>query len=252
MTTVDVVVLEIIAHPRPELIYGQQVNLSCSTGEQLPNDMKLNWTLPKTSSPNILYPTHITVPEVGKEDNGKWGCELWQGGNKLTSVEILLKIEPRLSVWMLVIICSAAVILLLLLVLAFIHYRRRKQKMRLRRHRLCQCKNPKPKGFYRTWKLADRIFKKKREHAEFLIWYVLIYLNYLDLHLSFCHIGKYKRVLLDWGSNISGNLDWFYVFYVWLLPSVTLIHLHFESICRLNFLYPYVYFLRRSVMLSDV
>lgn len=149
-TTVDVVVLEIIAHPGPELIYGQQVNLSCSTGEQLPNDMKLNWTLPKTSSPYIPYPTHITVPEVGKEDNGKWGCELWQGGNKLTSVEILLKIEPRLSVWMLVIICSAAVILLLLLVLAFIHYRRRKQKMRLRRHRLCQCKNPKPKGFYRT------------------------------------------------------------------------------------------------------
>ncbi|XP_005455545.1 CD4-1 molecule isoform X1 [Oreochromis niloticus] len=149
-TTVDVVVLEIIAHPRPELIYGQQVNLSCSTGEQLPNDMKLNWTSPKTSSPYSLYPTHITVPEVGKEDNGKWGCELWQGGNKLTSVEILLKIEPRLSVWMLVIICSAAVILLLLLVLAFIHYRRRKQKMRLRRHRLCQCKNPKPKGFYRT------------------------------------------------------------------------------------------------------
>ncbi|XP_005455547.1 CD4-1 molecule isoform X2 [Oreochromis niloticus] len=148
-TTVDVVVLEIIAHPRPELIYGQQVNLSCSTGEQLPNDMKLNWTSPKTSSPYSLYPTHITVPEVGKEDNGKWGCELWQGGNKLTSVEILLKIEPRLSVWMLVIICSAAVILLLLLVLAFIHYRRRK-KMRLRRHRLCQCKNPKPKGFYRT------------------------------------------------------------------------------------------------------
>lgn len=36
--------------------------------------------------------------------------------------------------------------------------------------------SPKPKGFYRTWKLTDRIFKKKREHAEFLIWYVLIYL----------------------------------------------------------------------------
>uniref|UniRef100_A0A3Q2WYJ0 Uncharacterized LOC102298730 n=1 Tax=Haplochromis burtoni TaxID=8153 RepID=A0A3Q2WYJ0_HAPBU len=148
-TTVDVVVLEIIAHPKAELIYGQQVNLSCSTGDQLPNDMKLNWTSPKTSS-YISYPTHITVPEVGKEDNGKWGCELWQGGNKLTSDEILLKIEPRLSVWMLVIICSAAVILLLLLVLAFIHYRRRKQKTRLLRHQLCQCKNPKPKGFYRT------------------------------------------------------------------------------------------------------
>lgn len=149
-TTVDVVVLEIVAHPKAELIYGQQVNLSCSTGDQLPNDMKLNWTSPKTSSSYTPYPTHITVLEVGKEDNGKWGCELWQGGNKLTSDEILLKIEPRLSVWMLVIICSAAVILLLLLVLAFIHYRRRKQKTRLLRHQLCQCKNPKPKGFYRT------------------------------------------------------------------------------------------------------
>lgn len=81
----------VIAHPKAELIYGQQVNLSCSTGDQLPNDMKLNWTSPKTSS-YISYPTHITVPEVGKEDNGKWGCELWQGGNKLTSDEILLKI----------------------------------------------------------------------------------------------------------------------------------------------------------------
>lgn len=82
----------VIAHPKTELIYGQQVNLSCSTGEQLPNDMKLNWTSPKTLSRYISYPTHITVPEVGKEDNGKWGCELWQGGNKLTSDEILLKI----------------------------------------------------------------------------------------------------------------------------------------------------------------
>lgn len=82
----------VVAHPKAELIYGQQVNLSCSTGDQLPNDMKLNWTSPKTSSSYTPYPTHITVLEVGKEDNGKWGCELWQGGNKLTSDEILLKI----------------------------------------------------------------------------------------------------------------------------------------------------------------
>lgn len=139
----------VTSQPGKELIYGQQVNLSCSTGDPLPNDVKLNWTQPETSSSYIRNPTHITIPEVRKGDSGKWRCELWRGGKRLTSAEILLKTEPRLSVWMLVIICSAAVILLLLLVLVFIHYRRRK-RMRLLRHRLCQCKNPKPKGFYRT------------------------------------------------------------------------------------------------------
>ncbi|XP_030606293.1 CD4-1 molecule [Archocentrus centrarchus] len=147
--TVDLDVLQITSQPGKELIYGQQVNLSCSTGDPLPNDVMLNWTKPETSSRYVQYPTHITIPEVRKGDSGKWRCELWQRGKRLTSAEILLKTEPRLSVWMLVIICSAAVILLLLLVLVFIHYRRRK-RMRLLRHRLCQCKNPKPKGFYRT------------------------------------------------------------------------------------------------------
>lgn len=100
--------------------------------------------------------------------------------------------------------------------------------------------SPKPKGFYRTWKLTDLWEETGTRWISDLICSDLP--DYLDLHLSFCHTGKYKRVLLDWGSNISGNLDWFYVFCVWLLPSVTLNHLHFESICRLNFLYPYVYF----------
>uniref|UniRef100_A0A3Q0S9H4 Ig-like domain-containing protein n=1 Tax=Amphilophus citrinellus TaxID=61819 RepID=A0A3Q0S9H4_AMPCI len=137
--TVDLDVLQITSQPGKELIYGQQVNLSCSTGDPLPNDVMLNWTKPETSSRYVQYPTHITIPEVRKGDSGKWRCELWQRGKRLTSAEILLKTEPRLSVWMLVIICSAAVILLLLLVLVFIHYRRRK-RMRLLRHRLCQCK----------------------------------------------------------------------------------------------------------------
>uniref|UniRef100_A0A3Q0S2P3 Ig-like domain-containing protein n=1 Tax=Amphilophus citrinellus TaxID=61819 RepID=A0A3Q0S2P3_AMPCI len=124
--TVDLDVLQITSQPGKELIYGQQVNLSCSTGDPLPNDVMLNWTKPETSSRYVQYPTHITIPEVRKGDSGKWRCELWQRGKRLTSAEILLKTEPRLSVWMLVIICSAAVILLLLLVLVFIHYRRRK------------------------------------------------------------------------------------------------------------------------------
>lgn len=37
----------------------------------------------------------------------------------------LLYAEPKLSVWMLVIICSAAVVVILILILIFIFYRRR-------------------------------------------------------------------------------------------------------------------------------
>uniref|UniRef100_A0A3Q0S550 Ig-like domain-containing protein n=1 Tax=Amphilophus citrinellus TaxID=61819 RepID=A0A3Q0S550_AMPCI len=91
--TVDLDVLQITSQPGKELIYGQQVNLSCSTGDPLPNDVMLNWTKPETSSRYVQYPTHITIPEVRKGDSGKWRCELWQRGKRLTSAEILLKTE---------------------------------------------------------------------------------------------------------------------------------------------------------------
>ncbi|XP_018527926.1 CD4-1 molecule [Lates calcarifer] len=152
--TVRVEVLQIISSPRPELISGQPLNLTCSTGNQLPSDVQLKWSPPKQSSlsPPIPdpHPAKLTIPQVHTGDEGEWECTLWQGSKQLTSAVITLKIEPKLSVWMLVIICSAAVVVILILILIFIFYRRRQRKMRHLRHRLCQCKNPKPKGFYRT------------------------------------------------------------------------------------------------------
>ncbi|XP_028280262.1 CD4-1 molecule [Parambassis ranga] len=151
-TTVQVEVLQISSYPGTQLIVGQKVNLSCSTGDLLPAGVQLKWIPPEKSSLRISdhHSTHLTIPEVGTDDKGRWRCELWQNNIPLTSATIMLKIEPILSVWMLVIICGAAVIIILLLVLAFILCRRRQRATRHLRHRLCRCKNPKPKGFYRT------------------------------------------------------------------------------------------------------
>ncbi|KAM9310710.1 CD4-1 molecule [Pholidichthys leucotaenia] len=150
--TMSVEVLQIFPSPGTQLISGQQLNLTCSTGNPLPSDVQLKWFPPQESSIPMPDPhrAHLNNLEVGVSDSGMWRCELWQNSKCLTSAMITLKIEPKLSVWMLVIIGSAAVIILLLLVLTFILYRRRQRKTRYPRHRLCQCKNPKPKGFYRT------------------------------------------------------------------------------------------------------
>ncbi|XP_033496175.1 CD4-1 molecule [Epinephelus lanceolatus] len=153
--TVHVQVLRITSSPGTELISGQQLNLTCGLGQPLPSDLRLKWFPPEQSSllsslTSDRHPAHLTIPEVGTGDSGKWRCELWRSNAWVTFAEITLKIEPRLRVWMLVVICSVTVIVLLLLVLIFILCRRRQRKMRHLRHRLCQCKTPKPKGFYRT------------------------------------------------------------------------------------------------------
>ncbi|XP_041797934.1 CD4-1 molecule isoform X2 [Chelmon rostratus] len=151
--TVHVNVLQIISSAGTDLISGQQVNLSCSIGRPLPSELRVKWFPPtRSSQPSLLsdhHPAHLAIPEVGTGDGGKWRCELWQNNTRLTSAVITLKIEPKTTVWMLVIICSVTAIVALLLILALVLCRRR-QKMRHLRHRLCQCKNPKPKGFYRT------------------------------------------------------------------------------------------------------
>ncbi|XP_020504726.2 CD4-1 molecule isoform X1 [Labrus bergylta] len=153
--TVHVKVLQITSSAGTEFISGQQVNLSCSVGEPLPSSLRLKWVPPEQSSLLSLttdhHPAHLTIRGVGAGDGGRWRCELWQGNVCLTSAVITLKIaEPKLSVWMLVIICSVTVIIVLLLILVFIICRRRQRKTSHLRHRLCKCKNPKPKGFYRT------------------------------------------------------------------------------------------------------
>lgn len=152
---VRVEVLQIFSFPQAELISGQQLNLTCGLGHTLPPNLRLKWVPPKTSSLSSMLssghdPAHLTIPAVATGDGGRWKCELLDGETTLTWAVITLKIEPRLSVWMLVIICSVTVIVLLLLILLFIFCRRRQRKTTRLRHRLCQCKHPKPKGFYRT------------------------------------------------------------------------------------------------------
>uniref|UniRef100_A0A3Q2PC45 CD4 molecule n=1 Tax=Fundulus heteroclitus TaxID=8078 RepID=A0A3Q2PC45_FUNHE len=139
--TVLVEVLQIIPSPGTDLISGQPLNLSCSTGGPLGPDVQVIWFPPKTSSlaKDELRSGHLMIPRVGTEDSGSWRCELRRSGATLTSAVITLKIEPILTVWMMVTICAAAVILILLLALAFTLFRRRQRKMRHLRHRLCKC-----------------------------------------------------------------------------------------------------------------
>lgn len=150
-STVHVEVMQIVSSPGTDLISGQQVNLTCSFGHPLPSDLQLKWTPPARSS---LIPdphrAHLILPAVWTGDGGRWKCELQQNTTLLAWAVIDLKIEPKLSLWMLAIICSVTVIVILLLIFVIILYRRRQRKRRHLRHRLCQCKNPKPKGFYRT------------------------------------------------------------------------------------------------------
>uniref|UniRef100_A0A8D0AK29 CD4-1 molecule n=1 Tax=Sander lucioperca TaxID=283035 RepID=A0A8D0AK29_SANLU len=133
--TVHVKVLQITSSPGTELISGQQLNLTCSLGHPLPSDLRLKWFPPKKSSLSSSslgsggHPTHLTIPEVGRGDGGKWRCELWQNDTRLTSAEITLKIEPKLSVWMLVVICSVTVIVILILILVFILYQHRQVQL---------------------------------------------------------------------------------------------------------------------------
>lgn len=155
--TVDVELLQITASPGTELINGQQLNLTCTTGRPLPSDLQVTWFPPKEASPH--YPlaydhqsAHLTIPEVGRGDKGTWRCELRRADTPLTSAAVALNIEPKISVWLLVTLCGATVILVLLMILVFMLHRRRTRRIRRHKlkHRLCRCKNPKPKGFYRS------------------------------------------------------------------------------------------------------
>ncbi|XP_007550244.1 CD4-1 molecule [Poecilia formosa] len=150
--TLVVEVVEITPSPGTELISGHHLNLSCSTGGPLETGVMVKWVPPETSSlaKANLSSGHLIIPRVATVDSGKWRCDLRWSTTTLTSAVITLKIDPILSVWMIVTICAAGVSLILLLVLAFILFRRRQHKMRQLRHRLCKCKNPKPKGFYKA------------------------------------------------------------------------------------------------------
>ncbi|XP_071764750.2 CD4-1 molecule [Centroberyx gerrardi] len=154
--SIRVEVLEILSSSGLEIPAGQQVNLTCSLGHPLRDGLQVKWIPPKPWCLPSLgpdpHPAHLTIPEVVDGDCGRWKCELWRNKTRLTSVDITLKIAP-MSVWLLVTICGATVIFILLLILTVILLRRRRQRKmtpRHPKHRFCQCKNPKPKGFHRS------------------------------------------------------------------------------------------------------
>uniref|UniRef100_A0A4W5KD18 CD4-1 molecule n=1 Tax=Hucho hucho TaxID=62062 RepID=A0A4W5KD18_9TELE len=151
-------VLQLISSPFPVAFVGQEVNLTCTLGQPLTSDLEVKWIPPRHSSLLPLgsspHPAHLTIPEARDRDGGRWSCELWKNKTKLTSVVITLKIERvPMDVWLLVTICAAAVIFILLLVLTVILIRRHRQRVMMPRRgkrRICRCKDPKPKGFYRN------------------------------------------------------------------------------------------------------
>ncbi|XP_024917076.1 CD4-1 molecule isoform X2 [Cynoglossus semilaevis] len=150
--TVHLEVLQISAWPGTVLSVDQQVNLTCGVGHPLPSDLQVRWSaLKQTSSVRSLNSSHISIPAVSQRDGRKWRCELWRGQTHLTSAVVTLSVsEPGLQVNVLVYACSAAAALIFLIIVTLIFCRRRKHNTRHLRHQLCQCKQPKPKGFYRT------------------------------------------------------------------------------------------------------
>ncbi|XP_028326781.1 CD4-1 molecule [Gouania willdenowi] len=152
--SVHVDILQIVSSVGTNIRSGQEVNLSCSTAESLPSDAMLRWFSPDESElkQSDHHGAHLTIKAAGTGDSGRWRCELWQGHVWLTTEIITLQIseegahEVKLGAWMLITICSSAVIFILLLVITLtLCHRRRKRKMKPGRHQFCQCKNPKPK-----------------------------------------------------------------------------------------------------------
>ncbi|KAM6968314.1 CD4-1 molecule [Aplochiton taeniatus] len=153
-------VLQILSSPSSELLIGQQINLTCSLGHALPSGISVKWIPPGESSsrtPSLGPPPHsdlLILQEALGRHRGSWRCELWRNTSLLTWANITLKIERApMGVWLLVTICAAAFIFLILLFLTVILIRRHKQRRTMpmcHKKRFCRCKDPKPKGFYRT------------------------------------------------------------------------------------------------------
>ncbi|XP_056142126.1 CD4-1 molecule [Lampris incognitus] len=153
---VRVEVLQLFSSPEKDVFAGQQVNLSCSLGHNLASHLQVKWIPPKPpGQPSLGHaadPTLLTIPEASDKHSGEWRCELCQNGTPCTSAKLTLKIERApMGVWLLVTICSVAVISILIPAIVLIQrQRKRKTKTRHPKRRFCRCKHPKPKGFYRN------------------------------------------------------------------------------------------------------
>ncbi|KAJ7985197.1 hypothetical protein DPEC_G00349580 [Dallia pectoralis] len=152
---IHVEVLYLVSSSSTNVREGQQVNLTCGLGHPLSSDLKLKWIQPSSQGPLTSSPdlTFFASRKEGNKATQKWRCELWRNNTKLTTTEISLKIDPvPLDMWLLITITAAAVVFILLLILTVILIRRHRKGLipRRRKHRFCRCKDPKPKGFYRT------------------------------------------------------------------------------------------------------
>uniref|UniRef100_A0A3Q3WS24 Ig-like domain-containing protein n=1 Tax=Mola mola TaxID=94237 RepID=A0A3Q3WS24_MOLML len=158
--TVHVDVLQISASPGIHLISGQQLNLTCSLSYPLSSDMSMKWIVPEQSSQQPVAfqqgSTYFTILRVDTNDGGNWACELWQRNKRLTAAVITLMIgENRKKGHDYDLVArpffmTETFFYIMCLIMSFSIVYRTQQKMRRLRHRLCKCKNPKPKGFYRT------------------------------------------------------------------------------------------------------
>ncbi len=74
------------------------MNLTCTLGHQHDSDLEVKWNCSSCSFVSSLKPPHpssLSIPEVKLKDSGKWTCELWKNGKKLTSARLSLKIGKR-------------------------------------------------------------------------------------------------------------------------------------------------------------
>ncbi|KAL6489504.1 hypothetical protein MHYP_G00032450 [Metynnis hypsauchen] len=159
--TLQLEVLEVLSSPSagPRGVTaqtGDTVNLTCTLGHPLPSgDLQVTWIRPSKSSKFSLgdppLPPHLFIPSVTIQDSGQWRCELKNNETTLISTTVTLEIKKRVAMWVSVGIGSVLVFILLLAIIVFFIRRHKQAKMfRRRKTKFCCCKNPQPKGFYKT------------------------------------------------------------------------------------------------------
>uniref|UniRef100_A0A673IYC1 Uncharacterized LOC107755530 n=1 Tax=Sinocyclocheilus rhinocerous TaxID=307959 RepID=A0A673IYC1_9TELE len=127
---VQVEVLKVSSSGGSRVYEGQSVNLTCTLGHHNTSGLGVKWNCSSCSVFSGLnpHPSTLSIPEVKVEHSGKWTCELWKEGKKLTSAVLSLKIEKApVDIWLCVAISSGVVVFILLLVIIIKCIRRHRQ-----------------------------------------------------------------------------------------------------------------------------
>ncbi|KAF4088376.1 hypothetical protein AMELA_G00082290 [Ameiurus melas] len=154
--SVQVEVLQVTSSESKVIYEGNTVNLTCTLGHHMTPDLEVNWIPPRGSSLLNRSPpplTMLSIPHVSVKDSGRWTCVLKKNATQLTSATISLKIEKApVNIWLVVAILGGLLAFILLAVITVFIIRRQRQvtRYRCRKGKVCCCKTPKPKGFYKT------------------------------------------------------------------------------------------------------